>query len=184
MKTYIVFLRGVMPVGKNKVSMAQLREVLSNTDFDNVHTYIQSGNVFVSSDLSAREVEEQVHALIKRHLGPDLAVMARTGTELQEVLEGNPFQKSHDISRVFFVLFGQTPDAEKVKELLSQDFKDEKLVITKDAAYMHIPGTYGRGKLSSNFLEKKLTVSATMRNFNTMSKLVEMNRNREDLVLG
>ncbi|MDD1700261.1 MAG: DUF1697 domain-containing protein [Methanoregula sp.] len=180
MKTYIVLLRGVTQSGKNKVPMVRLREVLSRVGFGNVRTYIQSGNAFVDTELSAREVGKSVRELIKKHIGPDLAVVVSTGTELQKVLDDNPFQQDHDISRVFFVLFTHIPAEENVKELLAQDFGDEKLAITKtkDAAYMYIPGAYGRGILSNNFLEKKLGVSATMRNFNTMSKLVEMSKDQ------
>ena len=57
MSTYIVLLRGVMPSGKNKVPMAQLREVLMRGGFGNVRTYVQSGNVLVDSGLSAHESE-------------------------------------------------------------------------------------------------------------------------------
>ena len=65
-----------------------------------------------------------------------------------------------------------------MKELSAEDFGEEKIAFTRtrDAACMYIPGPYGRGRLSGNFLEKKLGVSATMRNFNTMSRLVEMSK--------
>ena len=182
MSTYIVLLRGVMPSGKNKVPMAQLREVLKRGGFGNVRTYVQSGNVLVDSGLSAQEIGKCVRELIKKHIGPDLAVVVRTGSELQKVLEENPFQQGYTISRVFFVVFAQIPTLEKVQELSAQDFGDEKLAFTRnrDAAYMYIPGPYGRGRLSNNFLEKKLGVSATMRNFNTMSRLVEMSTLRSE----
>jgi len=178
MNTYIVLLRGVMPSGKNKVPMAQLREVLRRVGFGNVRTYARSGNVLVDTGLSAQEVGKCVRELIKKHIGPDLAVLVRTGPDLQKVLHENPFQEGYDISRVFFVVLAQIPTPEKVQELSAQDFGDEKLAFTrtKDTAYMYIPGPYGRGRLSNNFLEKKLGVSATMRNFNTTSRLVEMSR--------
>ena len=176
MTTYIIFLRAVMPTGKNKVPMAQLREVLAKAGFGNVRTYIQSGNVLLDTKLSATETKNRIHDLIKEHIGPDLAVVVRTGLQLQRMLANNPFQEGYDISRVFFVLFAQRPSAEKVKELLTQNFGDEKLAIAGDAAYMYIPGTYGRRILSSNFLEKMLNVSATMRSFNTLTKLVELSK--------
>ena len=176
MKTYIVLLRGVMPTGKNKVPMAQLREVLTTAGFGNVRTYIQSGNALVDTDLSAKEVETKVHNLIKQHIGADLAVIARTATQLKKMLDENPFKSGHDISRVFFVLFEKPPTAKKLKELLANDYSPEKLVITKNAAYLYIPGDYGRGILSGGFLEKKLDIPATMRNFNTTSKLIEMSK--------
>ncbi|MGV8095720.1 MAG: DUF1697 domain-containing protein [Mangrovibacterium sp.] len=174
MNTYIILLRGVMPTGKNKVPMAQLRQVLTDDGFTNVRTWIQSGNVVLQTALSAKELEQRVHHLIKEHIGPDLAVVVRTGAQLKKVLDGNPFREGYDISRVFFVSFKESPDEGRVKELLAQDFSPEKLVITKSAAYMYVPGTYGRDKLSTNFLEKKLGIAATMRNFNTMVKLVEL----------
>jgi uncharacterized protein (DUF1697 family) len=176
MKTYIVLLRGVMPTGKNKVPMAQLREVLTKAGFGNVRTYIQSGNALVDTDLSAKEVETRVHDLIKKHIRADLAVIARTATQLKKMLDENPFKSGHDISRVFFVFLEESPSAKKVKELAANDYSPEKLVITKTIAYMYIPGTYGRGILSGGFLEKKLGVPATMRNFNTISKLIEMSK--------
>jgi len=58
--------------------------------------------------------------------------------------------------------------------LLDKDFGEEKLVITSKAAYMYIPGSSARSKISNNMLEKMLGVSSTTRNFNTMSKLIEM----------
>lgn len=174
MKTYVSLLRGVMPTGKNKVPMAQLREVLTKAGFGNVRTYIQSGNALVDTNLPTKEVEARVHGLIKKHIGPDLVVVARTGTQLQKVLDENPFKRGYDLSRVFFVLFAELPPPKKVEALLVRDFSPQRLAITKRAAYMYLPGTYGRGTLSGNFLETRLGVSATMRNFNTMSKLIEM----------
>src|SRR5581483_10861794 len=109
-----------------KVPMAQLRNVLAMAGFSNVRTYIQSGNALVDTDLSATETANLVHNLIKEHIGPDLVVVVRTGAELQKTLLNNPFQEGYDISRVFFCLFAQIPSAEKVQELLAQNFSDEK----------------------------------------------------------
>jgi len=174
MKRYIVLLRAVMPSGRNKVPMAQLREALSTGGFENVRTYIQSGNALVDTTLPASEVEQRVRALIKEHIGPDLAIVARTRDEVRKVLAGSPFRQGHDQSRVFFVLMATRPKAAKVKELLAEDFGDEKLAIAGSCAYLYIPGTYGRNRLSNNFIEKKLGVAATMRNLNTLTKLVEI----------
>jgi uncharacterized protein (DUF1697 family) len=156
--------------------MAQFREVLKKAAFAHVRTYIQSGNALVDTELPAHRVEKNVRELIRNQIGPDLVVIARTGAQLEEVLEANPFTKGYDISRVFFVSFEKTPSAQKVMELLSLDIFPEKLAFGENTAYMYIPGQYGRGTLSGNFLEKKLGVAATMRNFNTMNRLVTMSR--------
>ncbi|MGE0267111.1 MAG: DUF1697 domain-containing protein [Candidatus Omnitrophota bacterium] len=177
-KTYIILLRGVMPVGKNKVPMARLREILADAGFRNVRTYIQSGNALVDTGLPPKEIEQRVHALIKKHIGAELTVVVRTGTQLQKVLDENPFDQNHDIARVFFVSFAGPPAAAKIKELCARDFSPEKLVITKNAGYMFIPGSSARSVLSNNFLEKKLGVSATTRNFNTMTRLVALSKEK------
>lgn len=173
-ETRVVLLRAVMPSGRNKVAMADLREVLRADGFRNVRTYIQTGNVLLDSELSASAIARRVHDLIERHLGPDLVVVVRSPTELREVLDHDPFRGQGDPSRTFFVLFTRTPPEDQVKDLLASDFGDERLAIRGAAAYLHIPGQYGRGKLSNNFLEKQLGVPATMRNRNTLTKLVAM----------
>ena len=166
-----------MPTGKNKVPMEQLREVLGKNGFENVRTYIASGNALVETDLSVRDIETKVHDLIKEHIGPDLTIIVRTGAQLQKVLNENPFRKSHDISRVFFVSFARKPAPHKIEKLQEEDFGDCQLKFGEDAAYMYIPGDASRSKLSNNFLEKKLDAPATMRNFNTMNRLIKMSHN-------
>jgi uncharacterized protein (DUF1697 family) len=172
--THIVLLRGEMPVGKNKVPMARLREVLTKAKFKNARTYIASGNALVDSDLKARDVEKQVHDLIQKHIGPDLTVIVRNAKELQRLLDENPFGKGYPIDRVFFTSFAEYPPATKIKEILKEDFGEEELRITKRGLYMFIPGSAARSKLSVNFLERKLGVSMTARNFNTIMKLIAM----------
>ncbi len=174
--TYIVLLRGVMPTGKNKVPMARLRGILVEAGYMNVRTYIQSGNALVDTQLSAQQVEEHVHRLIKEQIGADLTVIVRTREQLQKVLDENPFTNGYDLSRVFFVQFAKLPPQIKAEELMAQDFGEEKLVVTETAGYMYIPGNAARSKLSNAMLEKKLGVSATTRNFNTLKKVVELGR--------
>ena len=67
--------------------MEQLREVLGKNGFENVRTYIASGNALVETDLSVRDIETKVHDLIKEHIGPDLTIVVRTGAQLQKVLD-------------------------------------------------------------------------------------------------
>ncbi|MGE4288078.1 MAG: DUF1697 domain-containing protein [Salinivirgaceae bacterium] len=176
MKTYIVLLRGVMPTGKNKVPMAQLRTILSEAGFENVRTYIQSGNALVDTKLSAKEIEMKVHELIKQHMGAHISVVVRTGNQLQKVLEANPFNDGFDPSRVFYVLFKNRPNPIKVDELCTLDFGKEKMFIGTDEAYLYLPENAARSKLSNLFLERKLEITATTRNLNTMKKLVELSR--------
>jgi uncharacterized protein (DUF1697 family) len=176
MTTSIILVRGVTPSGKNRLPMARFRDVLEQAGFARVRTYIQSGNALVDTQLTAHEVETSVRKLIRDTIGPDLTVIVRSGDELEEALETNPFKSGYDQSRVFFVSFAEPPPVQKAAELLSQDYSPEKLAFSKNGAYMYIPGAYGRVMLSGTFLEKHLGVPATMRNFNTMTRLLAMSR--------
>jgi uncharacterized protein (DUF1697 family) len=180
MTTYVILLRGVTPSGKNKVPMYRFREVLEEAGFAHVRTYIQSGNALVDTGLPPQEVETSVRERIRDSIGPDLAVIVRTGEELEEALDSNPFQKGYDLSRVFFVLFAEPPSEEKVREVLSLDLSPEQIAFGHKTAFMYIPGQYGKGILSGGFLEKKFGIPATMRNFNTMSRLAAMAKERPD----
>lgn len=175
MNTYIVLLRGVTPSGKNKIpSMAFLKEILEKGGFVNVKTYIQSGNVVLQTHGSSVEVSGKVHQLIKENIGAELPVMVKTAEEIKQVLSENPFTENHDIKRVFFTLFNDELPLPLASELKRQDFGEEKFDFTEKAMYMYIPTNASRSKLSNNFLEKKLKIIATTRNFNTLSKLITM----------
>lgn len=163
-----------MPTGKNKVPMAQLREVLSDAGYQNARTYIASGNVLVTSGRSAGSIEKHVHELILKHIGPDLTVIVRTAADLQKALDETPFGKSYDQSRVFYVFFAEPPAPKLVQELLAADYGDDELAITKRAAYLYIPDNYARAKVNAAYLEKKLGIRMTARNLNTITKLIEL----------
>lgn len=174
MKTYIVLLRGVMPSGKNSIKMAFLRDILEEAGFENVKTYIQSGNVVLNSPLLPSEIAETVHSLILAKNGSDLPIIVKTADEIESVLNGNPFGEGYDISRVFFTLTNDKLEESLVQVLENQDFGDEQLAFKDKAVYLYLPKDASRSKLSNNFIEKKLNITATTRNFNTLTKLVAM----------
>ncbi len=178
MKTFIIFIRGVMPSGKNRVPMAALRTALQKSGLKNVRTYIQSGNVLAQSNLSAYRTEKLVHDVILKRFGGDLVIAARTPDQVRKILAGNPFPSSVS-ARTFFTLLTGKPDKQKVMELSRRDFRPDKIVISDGVVYLHCPISYGKSKLNNNSIEKMLGISATTRNFNTMTKLLELgNQNR------
>ncbi|MDO5106543.1 DUF1697 domain-containing protein [Capnocytophaga sp.] len=175
MNTYIVLLRGVMPSGKNKIpSMAFLKEILEDAGFESVKTYIQSGNIVLRSELAPAQISQKVRELIEEKIGAELSVIVKTPREIRQVLNENPFTENHDSKRVFFTLFNDELPQPLATELQKQDFGEEKFAFTDRAMYLYIPTDASRSKLSNNFLEKKLKITATTRNFNTLSKLVAM----------
>ncbi len=173
MPTYIALLRGVTPTGKNRVPMALLRQALHNHGFPGARTWIQSGNVLVNSPLSPEETGDAIRQIMKEHLGPELAVIVKTAEDVREVLAANPFSDLLP-DRVFYTQWQEALNQEKAEALLSMDFGEERLAITHRAAYLYIPGSAARSKLNNNFLERRLGISATTRNRNTLIKLAEM----------
>ena len=173
MKQFLIFLRGVMPVGKNKVPMAQLRDVLTKAGLSDVQTYIQSGNVLARSERNNTQIEELIHNEIQKHLGGDIAVVAKTAEQVKQIFKNNPFTNV-ETTKVYFTLLQTKPDADKVNELSQQTFPPDEFVISDQVIYLHCPERYGLTRLSNNYFEKKLGISATSRNYNTMKKMIAL----------
>jgi uncharacterized protein (DUF1697 family) len=173
MKNYAIFLRGVTPTGKNRVPMADLRKALGNTGLQDVQTYIQSGNVVAKSRLDQSSIQSLVHEVITREIGADIAVIARTHDQLKRVMEGNPFPLSA-ASRTYFSLLAAPPASHVIEELFQLDFSPDSVKVIGSTLYTLYATKYSDSKFNNNFFERKLKVAATTRNFNTMSRLVEL----------
>ena len=173
MKKYAILLRGVTPTGKNRVPMAELRAALSDAGLLDVQTYIQSGNVIAKSALAQSSLESFVHEVIFREIGADIAVIARTHEQLMRVMEGNPFPLS-GASRTYFSLFSAPAAPHLIEALCRLEFSPDRVSVGQDALYTLYATKHSDSKFNNNFFERKLKVSATTRNFNTMSRLVEL----------
>ena len=173
MKTFVILLRGVTPTGKNKVLMAPLRAALDKAGLGNVRTYIQSGNLVATSNLSQFRLEKLVHDVIDKNFGGDITVIARTAKKFKDIMKKNPFA-SAEKSRLYFSLLAARPDSKLIKEFLSIDFSPDRVQVVDDAIYTLYATKYSDSKFNNNFFERKLKIAATTRNFNTMAKLVEL----------
>jgi uncharacterized protein (DUF1697 family) len=173
MKTQIILLRGVTPAGKNKVPMGLLREALDSSGLKEVRTYIQSGNIIASSNLGQRSLENLVHNVIAEKFGGDIVVLARTPAYFKDVLVRNPFAGA-DTSKLYFTLLVSLPETRLLREFLAQEYAPDKIEVINDMAYVLCANNYRDMKINNNFIERKLKVSATTRNFNTISRLVEL----------
>jgi len=170
MKTYIVLIPGINVSGKNKLPMAALREVLNKLGFQNVQTYIQSGNVIVNSNLSKEEVADSIKNGISSQFEYDVPVMVRTIEEWEKAISNNPYQiDNHKI--VSFTFLSEVPKEKSIEVNITND---DVYTIVDDMVYMYCPDGFGSTKLTNNLFEKKLNVRATSRNYRTTMKLLEM----------
>jgi uncharacterized protein (DUF1697 family) len=171
--TWVVLLRGVTPSGRNRVPMAELRAGLTAAGLADVRTYIQSGNVIARSPLGREALKSLVHDVIATRIGADITVIARTAAELQRIVERNPFPES-DKAQTYFSLLAATPAPDALKALRAGDFAPDEVRVGDGAIYVRYATRLSDSRVNNNFLERRLKVAATTRNFNTMTKLVEL----------
>lgn len=174
MKTYIVFLRGINVGGHKKVPMVELRELLTKNGFENVKTYIQSGNIILqSSKKNTTKIEQLVQQSIQSYFGFEVSVIAKTRKELQTIFDDCPFSKEKK-ENSYFVLLSDAPKEELVQLISDKSYDKEEFIILNDCLYFYSSIGYGRTKFNMNSFEKKLNVNATSRNFKTIDKLLEL----------
>ncbi|MCF6360455.1 MAG: DUF1697 domain-containing protein [Cyclobacteriaceae bacterium] len=181
MQTYIAILRGINVSGQKVIKMAELREHLASLDFSKLTTYIQSGNIVFQSAVEKNSVlEEKIHQNIKGNYGFEVPVIVRTQKEWQAVIDRFPFNLEEcDINRLGITFLKNKPAKIPLEEINKFKAANDELVFENKELYFHIPDGFGTSKLTLNVLERKLKVSATMRNWKTTIKLLELCKNLE-----
>ncbi len=177
MPYYIAMLRGINVSGQKKIKMADLKSLFEESGFSNVRTYIQSGNViFEYRSASTDKLAEIISKQIQNAFGFEVPVIVLTASELTNAAAGSPFisNSSNIPERIYFTFLEDEPAKEKVSNLEGIDFGTEEFQKKNKVIYLYIPDGYGRAKLNNNFIENKLKVRATTRNWKTVNKLLEM----------
>jgi uncharacterized protein (DUF1697 family) len=178
MATIISILRGINVSGQKKILMADLKTLYESLGFKNISTYIQSGNVIFTTakKLSNTELAAVIEKAIKKQYGFEVPVITKTLIEWNKIIMANPFvkKKGIDLERLYVTFLSQPPDKENISKAESFSYPPDEFIITDAAIYMHVPDSYGNTKLSNNFFEKKLKVSATTRNWKTVVTLAEL----------
>jgi uncharacterized protein (DUF1697 family) len=166
--TNVALLRGVNVAGHGKIKMDELRQLFSRLEYTNVATYIQSGNVIFTSD--APVLAARLENAIRAEFGMDVTVVLRTSSELKKAVEANPFPQA-DASKLHVGFMAERLPAAVVQKLDLQRFAPEEAIIAGKEAYLHLPSGMGRAKLPE-YLGRQLKVPITIRNWNTVTKLV------------
>jgi uncharacterized protein (DUF1697 family) len=155
--------------------MPELREVLANAGFEQVQTYLQSGNVVLSTDVEAEQTARRCEQLIADRFRLDVKVVVRTRSELARVVRRNPLgdvavnPKRYQVS----FLAGKLPAATK-RRLEDAVVEPEQLVVSGREIYAWHPEGVARSKLWSLLAGSGLGVTATARNWTTVTKLLEL----------
>jgi uncharacterized protein (DUF1697 family) len=181
MPRYIALLRGINVSGRNKVVMADLRQVAAALGHTEVATYIQSGNlVFTSPDDSTTSLADALEQQIARSLAvhPAVVVLPRAG--LAQVIADNPFPREASPKCVHAVFRRQdmTPDAIAAIMTAQQSARAkgslDEVVIVGQTLYLHTPGGLGRSELAAQLARTSGQTGGTARNWATVTRLMAM----------
>lgn len=176
MSLFIALLRGINVSGQKLIKMTDLKELFEAQGFQNVQTYIQSGNViFYSKEKSIEKLENVIQTAIRKKFGFDVGILVITPDKIGYVLKNNPFiKKKKEIDRLYVTFLSKQPSAENIKKFSSIDYSPEEYEIEEQLVYLYVPNGYGKAKLNNNLFENKLKVEATTRNWKTINKLWEL----------
>jgi len=155
--------------------MPKLREALEQAGFDDVRTYLQSGNVVLSSKTKPEQMARKCERLIEAEFGLEIDVVVRTPADLARVVELNPLGKVAKDPKRYQVSFlaGPLPAASK-RKLEEAAVAPEELFFSGREIYAWHPNGVARSKLWAALAGRGLGVTATARNWTTVTKLLEL----------
>lgn len=177
METYIAILRGINIGGHRRVAMKALKELFESLGFRDVMTYVQSGNVVFRSpeNKPAELFSEMINEAIRGQFGFNVPVICRTKGAWNETIHNSPFLQvpGHDPSFLHVTFLERTPAENVAAAFTDLDFSPEKFFIRGKDVYLYCPNGYGNAKLNNTFIEGRLGVAATTRNWKTVLTLGE-----------
>jgi uncharacterized protein (DUF1697 family) len=172
----VALLRAVNVSGQNKVTMADLRAHLSRVGYQDVITYVQSGNVVFKAPATPEPtLVADLERQIRQGFGLTVTVLVRTTDQLRKIRAADPFVKrGADTGSLYVTVLATKPTAAQVKDLASKTVGPDEAIVRGREIHVHCPGGYGRTKLNNSFFERQLGTKATTRNWNTVTKLLEL----------
>jgi uncharacterized protein (DUF1697 family) len=175
--TWVVLLRGVNVGGANRLPMSDLRDLVGSLGHSDVVTYIQSGNLLLTSTRKDRaKIAAEICAAITSSFGLAVTAILRTSTELRASIASNPFsaEAKADAARVHIMFLSDVPKPEFAAQLEPERFAPERFQLLASELFLHYPNGAGRSKMNLDYFEKRLRVRGTARNLNTVAKLIEL----------
>jgi uncharacterized protein (DUF1697 family) len=181
MTTHLALLRGINVSGHNMIKMDALKTTLENIGFQNVQTYIQSGNVFVDTE---EESPAKVGFLIKQEIfkvfGHEVPVVVIGKNDLEACFSNNAFlkEKEMDSKKLYVAFVSIALRSDSINDLKMSQVKPDEANIDASRIYIKYAVGAGKTRFDQKYIEKKLNVIATIRNWNTVSQLLKMYEER------
>lgn len=173
MPVFIALIRGINVGGHKKIKMADVKRLCEELGLSDVRTHLQSGNVVFRT---ARTDRARLVKELEDALALDARVILRTAPELRKAMEANPMpEEAQGAPSAFVVVFlAEKPSAAAMQSLRGAYSGPEKMELHGAELYIEYGAGMGTSKFTNTLIERKLGTSGTARNWNTVTRLVEM----------
>jgi uncharacterized protein (DUF1697 family) len=175
MARLIALLRAVN-VGGRKLPMTELRALCGELGWEDVETYIQSGNLVFTAPGSGEEIERELEKAIEERFGLDVPVMVRTASQWADYVAANPFPKvaEDEPNKLQLLVSKDPPKGDSAGKLMERARAGEVVEAAGGALWFHFPAGVGTSKLVPALIDKVAGSPSTSRNWRTVLKLLEM----------
>ncbi len=176
MTPFLALLRGVNVGGRTMVSMATLRREASALQLEDVRTHLQSGNLlFRAPARRSPQLPSELADAVSESAGVDVQVILRTKDELAKVVANNPLLPT-DLpgNKLHVVFLAGSPGRRRILELDPDRSPPDEYVVRGQHIYLSYPNGSGRSRLTLDYFERTLATAATARNWNTVTKLLDL----------
>ena len=177
MPIIISLLRGINVGGNKKIKMADLRDLYTSLGFQNTQTLLNSGNALFETDISdMSSIQQTIEDTIQSTFGFEVEIILRTPADLEAIIANHPFtdEQLNDPAKIAIVYMDRTPDDEAIDDLRDNNPGHEEIHAGGRELFIFYPDGMGRSKLDHNRIQRTLKVTATVRNWNTTNKLLNL----------
>ena len=179
MPIYIALLRGINVGPTKRIKMDDLRKSLEWLGFEQIKTYIQSGNVvFKAGKISRAALTKKIEGRITRDFGFSVSVIVRTSAEWREAIDSNPFlkQRGIDLEKLHVTFLADAPATSALKKLADFTLAPDQSNCIGRQVYLYLPNGFSKSSLWKVPWEKALAVGTTTRNWRTVNAIHQMCR--------
>lgn len=179
MPAYLALFRAVNVSGHNIIKMEHLRKVMEGEGYKNVATYIQSGNVvFTTGETDKAKIKREIETLLYKEYGHDVFNFILDEAELQKAIDNNPYTdpqpEPSGIKKYFVAFLSGDTTPQGLDQMKKYNRSDDEFKAIGNILYLKLSQSAADSKLTNSFIESKLGLKSTTRNWNTTLKLLEM----------
>lgn len=180
MPLYLALLRGINVSGQKIIKMGDLRKRMADAGYNNVKTFIQSGNViFESNEKSKDKLASAFETFLMKEYGYDVTVFIIDKKDIEAAIYNNPFtdgrtEEEAGFKKLYVTFLSGEPADENMEKLRQAPIGQDEIGVIGNVLYFKLFSKASDSKLSNSLIENKLKLRATTRNWNTTLKLLSL----------